>query len=325
MLSQLKQKFLQEIEQANDPETLEEIYRCYLGRKGELTKVLRSLKDLSETERRKIGKLANQTKAEMEEILQKAKNQRLEQKHSQESKEWIDVTAPGVLHPEGHLHPLTLVRQELEEIFQSMGFFVADGPEAETEHYNFDALNVPRDHPARDLWDTIWLKDVNLLLRTHTSPVQARYMEKHKPPLRIIAPGRCFRYEATDAHHEHTFHQIECLMVDKNISVANLKGILEVLLSAVFGGQEVEIRLRPSYFPFVEPGFETDVRKKGQDWLELGGSGMVHPNVFKAVGYKKKYRGFAFGFGLERLIMIKHKIDEIRHFHSSDLRFLKQF
>ncbi|MBU1137265.1 phenylalanine--tRNA ligase subunit alpha, partial [Patescibacteria group bacterium] len=225
----------------------------------------------------------------------------------------------------GHLHPITLVQRQIEDIFQSMGFSVINGPEVETESYNFDALNIPKDHPARDLWDTFWLKDVNLLLRTHTSPMQARYMEKNNPPLRIIVPGRCFRHEATDATHEAQFYQFEGLMVGKDVSVANFKGVIEAFLKRFFGS-ETEMRLRPGYFPFVEPGFEIDAKRKGGQWLEMMGAGMVHPNVFKAVGYNpKEVQGFAFGAGIDRLAMLKYKIDDIRLFYGSDLRFLKQF
>ena len=231
---------------------------------------------------------------------------------------------------------------------------MAEGPEVETERYNFDALNIPRNHPSRDMWDTFWLKPTNdkrlttndnrklsvvssgLLLRTHTSPVQIRYMEKHNPPIRIIAPGRTFRYEATDASHEFQFYQVEGLMVDKNVSVANFKAVIEEFFSRLFE-TKVKTRLRPSYFPFVEPGFEVDISclncsQKGcsackkAGWLEIAGAGMVHPSVFKAVGYNpKQVQGFAFGMGLDRIVMMKYKIPDIRLFHSGDLRFLKQF
>ncbi|MBU1290087.1 phenylalanine--tRNA ligase subunit alpha, partial [Patescibacteria group bacterium] len=240
-------------------------------------------------------------------------------------KKWIDVTAPGAKVPDGHLHPITLVQRQIEEIFQSMGFTVAEGPEVESEHYNFDALNVPKDHPARDIQDTFWLKDFDLLLRTHTSNIQARYMEKNNPPLRIIAPGRCFRHEATDASHDVQFNQVEGLMIGQDVSVADFKGVMEEFLKRFFS-QDIEMRLRPGYFPFVEPGFEIDARRKGQKWLELMGAGMVHPNVFKAVGYiPSKWQGFAFGMCPDRLAMLKYKIDDIRLFYASDLRFLKQF
>lgn len=324
MLNQLKQKALQEIRQAKDIKALEEIYRQYFGRKGELTEILRSLKDLTEEERKEKGRLANQIKKELEEAV-KAKREKLQVLGSKSQNKWIDVTAPGAKVPDGHLHPITLVQRQIEEIFQSMGFTVAEGPEVESEHYNFDALNVPKDHPARDIQDTFWLKDFDLLLRTHTSNIQARYMEKNNPPLRIIAPGRCFRHEATDASHDVQFNQVEGLMIGQDVSVADFKGVMEEFLKRFFS-QDIEMRLRPGYFPFVEPGFEIDARRKGQKWLELMGAGMVHPNVFKAVGYiPSKWQGFAFGMCPDRLAMLKYKIDDIRLFYASDLRFLKQF
>ncbi len=282
-------------------------------------------------------------------------------------KDTFDVTVPGEKHEIGHLHPLTLVKREVEEIFQAMGFSVIDGPEIENEWYNFDALNIPKDHPARDMWDTFWLKNnqkfqitnnklqtnskfksnppgsplrvqqnSKLLLRTHTSPVQIRYMEKHQPPFRIIVPGRIFRHEATDASHEINFYQVEGLMVGKDISAANFKAIIEEFLSRFFG-KKVKARLRPSFFPFTEPSFEVDMtclvcNEKGcsvcskRCWVEIIGAGMVHPNVLKAGGINpKNWQGFAFGVGLDRLAMMKYKVDDIRLFYSGDSRFLKQF
>lgn len=238
--------------------------------------------------------------------------------------EWVDVTVPGVKPALGHLHPLTLVRRKIEEIFGSMGFSVAEGPEMETEWYNFDALNIPKNHPARDLWDTFYLTN-GLLLRTHTSPVQIRYMEKNQPPLKIIVPGRIFRHEATDFSHEFNFHQVEGLMIDKTVSVANFKAIIQEFFKQFFGESSVQIRMRPSYFPFVEPGFEVDMMgKKG--WMEMMGAGMVHPNVLNNAGLNPKdWQGFAFGMGMDRLAMMKYKIDDIRLFYSGDLRFLQQF
>ena len=259
-------------------------------------------------------------------------------------KEKIDVTRPGKKITTGHLHPLTLVQREVLEIFQSMGFSVVLGPELETEWYNFDALNIPKDHPARDMWDTFWLKpecqmsnvkSQKFLLRTHTSPVQIRYMEKYNPPLRIVVPGRCFRHEATDASHDIQFYQLEGLMVDENVSAANFRAIIEEFLRRFFK-EPVEIRLRPSYFPFTEPSFEIDVKinskvksqksKLLKDWTELLGAGMVHPKVFEAAGLNpKEWQGFAFGVGLDRLAMLRYKINDIRLFYSGDLRFLNQF
>ncbi|MBU1292039.1 phenylalanine--tRNA ligase subunit alpha [Patescibacteria group bacterium] len=325
-LNKLKQDILNKIKDANNLKTIDEIYRAYLGRKGELTKVLRSIKDMPEKERIKTGKLANQVKKEIEEVIN-AKKSKLQTISSQlPDKEQIDVTIPGLKVPRGHLHPITLVQREVEEIFQSMGFSILDGPEVETAHYHFDALNIPKDHPARDVWDTFWLKDFDLLLRAQTSPMQVRYMEKNNPPLRIIVPGRCFRRDATDSTHDFQFHQFEGLMVGEDISTANFKAIVEEFFKRFFSSSDIQTRLRPSYFPFVEPGFEVDVKRKGNDWLEIMGAGMVHPNVFKAVGYNlKDWQGFAFGAGIERLAMIKYQIDDIRLFFNSDLRFLKQF
>ena len=249
----------------------------------------------------------------------------------------------------GHIHPLTQVIRKINDIFSEMGFSLIDGPEIETEHYNFDALNIPKDHPARDMWDTFWLRQNEIknqkskiknnekfLLRTHTSPVQIRYMQAHNPPLRIIAPGRIFRYEATDVSHSHTFYQLEGLMIDKDISIANFKAVITTFFQSLFK-KDIKLRLRPSFYPFVEPGFDVDIICSvcegkgcgvcGEDgWLELAGAGMVHPNVFKAVGYNPKdWQGFAFGFGIDRLAMMKYKIPDIRFFYSGDLRFLKQF
>lgn len=242
-------------------------------------------------------------------------------------KNWIDVTAPGKKIEYGHLHPLTLVQKKVADIFSSMGFEIAEGPELETEHYNFDALNIPKDHPARDMHDTFWLKN-NLLMRTHTSPVQIHYMENLPaggPSFRIIAPGRVFRYEATDAKHEVQFYQLEGLMIGKKITLANLKAIMETFFREFFGSRDIEIRFRPGYFPFVEPGVEVDMKFKGK-WMEIAGAGMVHPNVLRGVGIdSREWQGFAFGMGLDRIAMMKYKIDDIRLFYSGDLRFIKQF
>ena len=239
----------------------------------------------------------------------------------------IDVTAPGKRPERGHLHPLTLVQNKAIDVFSSMGFEVAEGPEVETEYYNFDALNIPKNHPARDMWDTFWLKN-GKLLRTHTSPGQIRYMENPPaggPPFRIIAPGRTFRYEATDATHEAQFYQLEGLMVGKSITLANLKAVIEVFFQKFFNDKNIEVRLRPSYFPFVEPGVEVDMKFKGK-WMEIAGAGMVHPKVLENMKIdSREWQGFAFGMGIDRLAMIKYKIDDIRLFYGSDLRFIKQF
>ena len=324
-ISQIKKQSLSELEKIKDPAELEIFRIKYLGRKGELTALLRSLKDLPIGKRKGIGEETNEFKKELEEKIDTKKNKLQATSYKLQATS-IDITAPGVKFPQGHLHPITKVLREVEEIFGSMGFEVVEGPDIETEYYNFDALNILQEHPARDAWNTFWLKTrpEKLLLRTHTSPMQARYMEKHNPPLRIIVPGRVFRYEATDTSHSHTFYQLEGLMVDKDISAANFKAVIEEFFKRFFK-QEIEIRLRPSYFPFTEPSFEVDIRKN-KNWLEIMGAGMVHPNVFKAVGYvPSDWQGFAFGMGLDRIAMMKYGIDDIRLFYSGDLRFLKQF
>lgn len=340
-LPKLKQVVLNEIKQAKDLNTLENVFKKYLGKKGELTQILRSLEKLPKEKRVKVGKVANELKNFLKlKFDQKAKELKEKIKKETEKKEWIDITAPGKKPLFGHLHPLTQVKRKVEEIFQAMGFEVVEGPDTETEWYNFDALNIPRDHPARDVWDTFYLKN-GLLLRTHTSPVQVRYMEKNNPPLRIIVPGRVFRHEATDASHEINFYHIEGLMVGKNISTANFKAIIEEFFKRFFE-KPIKIRMRPGYFPFVEPGFEVDMtclacegkgcsacQKTG--WMEMMGAGMVHPNVLKAAGLTPHqysgsgWQGFAFGIGMDRLAMMKYKINDIRLFYSGDLRFLNQF
>ena len=353
-LKKLRTEVENALKEAVDLGGLEAIYKKYLGKQGELTILLKSLKDLSEKERKETGKLVNELKQLIEKEIS-GKRESFKDQSNQLEKSWFDITRPGEKIKTGHLHPLTQVKKIAEEIFESMGFSVVEGPEIETEWYNFDALNIPADHPARDMWDTFWLKEPEaqnsklppsprlrragktqkLLLRTHTSPVQIRYMEKHNPPLRIIVPGKIFRHEATDASHEFQFYQLEGLMVGNNISAANFKAVLQEFFSRFFRKQ-VKIRLRPSYFPFTEPSFEVDVscvvcngngclvcKKSG--WLEIMGAGMVHPAVYKNSGLNPKgLTGFAFGMGLDRLAMLKYKINEIRWFHSGDLRFLEQ-
>jgi len=340
-LKALKNKAKKEIEQAQDLAELNEIYQKYLGKSGEITRILHSLKDLPKTKRAKVGKDANDFKLFFEpQIESKTKILKDKTQKNQDSKDWLDITRPGKKPDIGHLHPLTLELRKAGEIFQSMGFSIIEGPEIETEWYNFDALNFPKNHPARDMQDTCWLKGDNakdkFLLRTHTSPVQIRYMEKHQPPYRIIVPGRVFRNEATDASHEINFYQIEGLMVGKDISVANFKAIIEEFCRRFFG-KAVKIKIRPSFFPFTEPSFEIDLLcinclGKGcpacsqTGWMEMLGAGMVHPNVLKNAGLNSKdWQGFAFGLGFDRWVMMKYKIDDIRLFYSGDLRFLKQF
>jgi len=326
-LSQIKKQALEEIEKIKNPEELRKFQLKYLGRKGTLTAILRSLKDLSISQRKKMGLEANKLKNELVKAIDQKKKKIGNWKLKIENYN-IDITAPGVKMLNGHLHPLTQVLRKINTIFRSMGFEIVEGPDIENEYYNFDALNIPKEHPARDAWDTFWLKTKpnKLLLRTHTSPMQVRYMEKNNPPFRIIVPGRVFRYESTDAFHSHTFYQIEGLVIDKEVSVANFKAVIYDLLRQLFSNN-IEIRLRPSYFPFTEPSFEVDLRGgRFSDWLEIMGAGMVHPNVLKAVGYNpKNWQGFAFGIGLDRIAMIKYGIDDIRLFYNNDLRFLNQF
>lgn len=314
----------------------------YLGRKSELNTLLKGLRDLSGEDKKIVGPLGNSTKQKLIALFDTKKKELLES-----SIDWqalsVDITAPGTPVHAGHLHPITILEHEIEDIFSSMGFAIASGPEVETERYNFDALNFPKDHPSRDMQDTFWVKGEKkvkdrYLPRTHTSGVQVRYMEAHKPPLRVIVPGKVFRNEATDASHEHTFHQFECLMVDVEgqVTVATFKYVAEKFFSTFFG-EKVNVRLRPSFFPFTEPSFEFDISCilcegkgcatcKQSGWLEIGGAGMVNQRVFEAAGYKRgMYQGFAWGFGITRLAMMKYKITDIRLLMSGDLRFIRQF
>lgn len=335
-LTALEKDALSAIENAKAPQDLEALRLQYLGKKGELTGVLRTLGTLPPEERSAVGQAANVAKKAIEEALAKrGENLSSARYDVLADEEWIDVTAPGCKVSRGHLHPITQIQYEIEDIFRQMGFSVFSGPQVEDDYHNFQALNIPKDHPARDMQDTFWLSDGNLL-RTHTSPVQVRAMERFQPPLRGIGPGRVFRYEATDASHENTFYQVEGIMVDKGISVAHLTYFMKTLLSQIFG-REVEIRLRPGYFPFVEPGFELDIRClicggegcsvcKQVGWVELLPCGLIHPNVLKAGGIDpEEYSGFAFGLGLNRLVMMRYGINDIRYFQSGDLRFLTQF
>ena len=333
-INELKNQFLEQLAQVSAEGELFDLEKKYLGRKSEFNEILKNLKNLSPEERKMVGPLANATKNEIAKLIADKRAEISGQDNLAEER--IDVTLPGKKQSVGHLNPISLVRSEIEDIFTGMGFEIADGPEVETEFYNFDALNIPKDHPARDMQDTFFVKDTELAMRSQTSAVQARYMQKHKPPFRIIAPGKVFRNEATDATHEHTFYQFEALVVGEKVNVGNLKHIAEVFFSEFFQ-QDVKVRLRPSYFPFTEPSFEFDISCtmcggagckgcRGGGWLELGGAGMVNQNVFVSAGYpRNKYQGFAWGFGFERLAMMKYKIDDVRLFHSGDLRFIKQF
>jgi len=336
ILEQTREVFLH----AQDAETLEKARVAHLGRKSELTELLRSLKDMTPEEKREIGPQIQHVKHELE-VLFEHQKQALKEKAYDWEKERVDVTLPGKRQNIGHLHPITQVIREIEDIFISLGFDVADGPEIDTEFYTFDALNFPKNHPARDMQDAYWLNEKNedgdpILPRTHTSSAQVRYMEQNIPPFRIVIPGKIFRHEPTDASHEHTFHQFEALVVGKDVHVGNFKYIAEEFFSTYFD-KEINIRLRPSFFPFTEPSFEFDIsctvclgkgcsvcKKTG--WIEVGGAGMVNQNVFVSAGYERNtYQGFAWGFGIERLAMMKYKIDDIRLFHSGDLRFIRQF
>jgi phenylalanyl-tRNA synthetase alpha chain len=321
-------------------EQVEEIRIKFLGRKGELTLKLRSLGNILPEERATIGKKANEGKNKLEAAIEGRKNI-LSAAGAVDLAltDWIDVTLDDVglieRHDLGRLHPISQMQYEIEDIFVSMGFEIHDGPEVETDYYNFEALNIPKHHPARDMQDTFWTEDGNLL-RTHTSAIQIRAMEKVKPPFRVVGPGRVFRYESTDASHENTFYQVEGMMVDREITVANLIFVMKQLLKEIFQS-EVSIRLRPGYFPFVEPGFELDIHClicggkgcsvcKQSGWVELLPCGLVHPNVLRMGGINpEEWSGFAFGLGLNRLIMMKYGINDIRHFLSGDIRFLKQF
>jgi phenylalanyl-tRNA synthetase alpha chain len=333
-LQSLSARAIQGIEQCAEPAQLEALYHDILGKKGELTDILKGIKDLSIEEKREAGSRANEIRSDLEKRFKEAQT-RLKDAALQKSleKETFDVLRPVQIST-GGLHPISEVQYEVEEIFQSMGFRIMDGPEVETDDSNFGSLNFSDDHPARDMQDTIWVEGGNLL-RTHTSTVQVRSMKALKPPFRIIAPGRVFRFEQTDASHETTFHQVEGMMVDKDVSVAHLIYVMKTFLRRYFE-RDLEVRLRPGYFPFVEPGFELDFSClvcdgqgcsvcKHSGWVELMPCGLVHPNVLKAGGISSEWQGFAFGLGLSRLVMMRHKIEDIRHLLSGNLRFLKAF
>ena len=334
-LQELKKTFLEELEQARDVQQLQALRSRYLGKRGEITARLKSLGTLPPEQRPAAGKLINETKKFMEqrlaEALEKLQVQEIERRVR---KEMIDVTLPGVGAGTGGRHPINLVLDEVIDIFVSMGFGVEEGPEIELDFYNFEALNIPKDHPARDMQDTFYINN-DVVLRTHTSPVQVRVMQQRTPPLKFIAPGKVYRCDA-DVSHTPMFHQVEGLMVDRHVTFANLKSVLESFLHAIFS-PDTPVRFRPSYFPFTEPSAEVDIGCifckgagcrvcKTTGWLEILGAGMVNPRVFRMAGYKPgKYTGFAFGMGIERITMLKYGIDDIRLFYENDLRFLKQF
>ncbi|MEP0881094.1 phenylalanine--tRNA ligase subunit alpha [Trichocoleus sp. ST-U3] len=323
-LAALKQEATQAIAAADTLERLEELRVGYLGKKGQLSKVLGGLGKLDASDRPRIGALANEVKEALQQDLdRKRTNLQEAQIQAKLESETLDVTMPGVYRSLGRKHPLNSTIDRVVDIFVGLGYTVANGPEMETDYYNFEALNTPADHPARDMQDTFYLPDGNLL-RTHTSSVQIRYMEENEPPIRIVAPGRCYRRDTVDATHSAVFHQIEILAVDEGLTFTDLKGTIKVFLEEMFGA-ELPIRFRTSYFPFTEPSAEVDVQWQGR-WLEVMGCGMVDPNVLKKVGYDPEvYTGFAAGFGAERFAMVLHQIDDVRRMYSSDLRFLRQF
>ncbi|MGQ0749259.1 MAG: phenylalanine--tRNA ligase subunit alpha [Betaproteobacteria bacterium] len=307
------------------PDQLEQAKARFLGRSGALTELLKSLGKLPAAERPAMGSRINAAKAQLEEALaaQREKIQ-AQQLNARLAEEKLDVTLPGRGTGTGGLHPVTRTMERVERLFGSLGFEVADGPEIETDYYNFTALNQPENHPARSMHDTFYLAGGNYLLRTHTSPIQIRYMETHRPPVKIIAPGRVYRVDS-DATHSPMFHQVEGLWIDENISFADLKGVLIDFFSRFFERDDLKVRFRPSFFPFTEPSAEIDM-SFGAGWLEMGGAGMVHPNVLRNVGVdSERYQGFAFGLGPDRLTMLRYGVDDLRLFFENDLRFLKQF
>lgn len=336
---------LDELQNIDSLESLEDWRVAYLGRRGRLTMLLRGLSQLDMEQRRVAGTLANQVKRDLEERLeirfQEITQVRLERTVSQED---FDVSLPGRPTTLGRLHPTTQIVREICDAFVAMGFSIVEGPEVEWDRYNFEMLNIPKGHPARDMWNTLWIDYQNetgehpMLLRTHTSPMQARVMEANKPPIRVVVPGKCYRYEATDPTHEWHFYQVEGLAVDDGITFADLKGTLYEFARRLFG-EDRKVRFRCDYFPFVEPGvdmsidcFACDGEESGcricrdSGWIEIMGAGMVHPRVLEGVGYDPEiYTGFAFGLGPERISMLKYGIDDIRLFYSNDLRFLRQF
>ena len=335
-LQSIKEEAIRQIEASDVPEKLNEVRVKFLGKKGELTAVLKAMKDVAPEERPKVGQMVNETRAAIEKLLEETK-QNMERKIREErlKQEVIDVTLPSKKNMVGHSHPNTIAQEEVERIFIGMGYEVVEGPEIEYDLYNFEKLNIPADHPAKDEQDTFYINK-DIVLPTQTSPVQARIMEEGKLPIRMISPGRVFRSDEVDATHSPSFHQIEGLVVDKKISFSDLKGTLEVFAKELFG-PETKTKFRPHHFPFTEPSAEMDVTCfkcggkgcrfcKGSGWIEILGCGMVHPHVFEMCGIDpEEYTGFAFGVGLERIALLKHEIDDMRLLYENDIRFLKQF
>ena len=332
---------LAELVAVPDSDGAEQWRVAWLGRRGAITGVLRSIPQLEPERRREVGGKANQARNALEEALSRRIRELAQAEMA--AREALDVTLPGRPAVIGRLHPTTQIVREICRAFMSMGFSVVEGPEVELEHYNFEMLNIPAGHPARDMWNSLWVDYVNeegeqpLLMRTHTSPMQARVMEAQEPPVRVVVPGKCYRYEATDATHEWHFYQIEGLAVAEGITFADLKGTLYEFARRVFGAER-QVRFRCDYFPFVEPGVDMSISNfidpatgrrpinRDEDWIEIMGAGMVHPRVLEGVGYDpQRYTGFAFGMGPERIGMLKYGIDDIRHFYRNDVRFLRQF
>ena len=335
-VEKIRQSALEEIKNANDEKVLNDARVKYLGKKGELTLILRGMGGLSPEERPVIGSLVNEVRDEIENLIEEREKEfKVEEIKRKLETEKIDVTMPGKKVNLGSVHPITQIIKDIEEIFIGMGYEIADGPEVELATYNFDKLNTPPDHPARDIQDTFYITD-DIVLRSQTSPVQARVMENQKPPIKIICPGAVYRSDSVDATHSPVFHQIEGLVVDKNISMGDLKGTLEMFAKKCLG-EKTKIRFRPHHFPFTEPSAEADVSCfvcggkgcrvcKGEGWIELLGCGMVHPNVLRNCGIDpEEYSGFAFGFGVERIAMAKFGIEDMRLLFENDVRFLKQF
>ena len=335
-LQEITKRAMEQIEAADEMTALNDVRVAMLGKKGELTAVLKSMKDVKPEDRPAVGQLVNETRSAIEEKLAEAK-ERLEgaEMELRLKSEVIDVTLPAKKAKIGHLHPNTNVLQEVEDIFVGMGYEVVEGPEVEYDYYNFEALNIPANHPAKDEQDTFYINK-DILLRTQTSPVQVRVMEKGKLPIRMIAPGRVFRSDEVDATHSPSFHQIEGMVIDKNVTFADLKGTLQEFVKQLFGA-DTKVKVRPHHFPFTEPSAEMDVSCfkcggkgcrfcKGEGWIEILGCGMVHPKVLKMSGIDpNEYQGFAFGLGLERITLLKYEIDDMRMLYENDDRFLKQF
>lgn len=332
----IKEAAFNEISASENSAALEEIRVKYLGKKGELTTILRGMGSLSPEERPIVGKLVNEAKSEVEEKLEEAvKKIKEKEKNIKLASEVIDISLPGKKNVIGKRHPLDLTLESMKEIFISMGFTVEDGPEVELDHYNFEALNIPKDHPARSEQDTFYIND-NIVLRTQTSPIQIRTMENQEPPIKMISPGKVYRSDAVDATHSPIFYQMEGLVIDKGVTFADLKGTLELFAKKMFG-DKVVTKFRPHHFPFTEPSAEMDATCfvcegkgcrvcKGSGWIEILGCGMVHPNVLRNCGIDPEiYSGFAFGFGVDRMVMLKYGIDDIRALYESDMRFLNQF